>query len=228
MQDLAWLLWGAAAASRAGVGAGTDVVRDALALMTRGLVDPGTGLPRHAASRYRRNVVSFGSIVYFLRALHEAAVTLEDERLDARFERAVSRVVGFQGPQGEWPWMIDCRRGRPFDFYPVFAVHQDSMAMLFLHPALDRGLPDVAKAIDRSVAWDFGENELAAPMFAERPFFAYRSIERTERLPRLRRYARSRLVARAPVAPDARSVRINDECRSYHLGWILFAWAGRC
>jgi hypothetical protein len=110
----------------------------------------------------------------------------------------------------------------------VFAVHQDSMAMLFLHPALDRGVPRIAKAIDRSVAWDFGENELATPMFVEEPFFAYRSIERTERAPRLRRYARSRLAARAPAGREARVVRINDECRSYHLGWILFAWTGRC
>src|SRR5438093_6782818 len=30
-----------------------------------------------------------------------------------------------QGPQGEWPWMIDVRSGNPLDVYPVFAVHQD-------------------------------------------------------------------------------------------------------
>ena len=29
------------------------------------------------------------------------------------------------------------------------------------------------------------------------------------------------------AAPDAVTVRVNAECRSYHLGWILFAWAGR-
>jgi hypothetical protein len=190
-------------------------------------VDAETGLPRHTNRRYRRNVVSFGSLVYFLRALHEAAAALGDEQAQAMFDRAVTRVLGFQGPRGEWPWMIDCRRGRPFDFYPVFAVHQDSMAMLFLHPALDRGLEGVREAIDRSVAWDFGDNELETPMFVERPlFFAYRSIERTERAPQLRRYARSLAPPRV-AAPDAVTVRVNAECRSYHLGWILFAWAGR-
>jgi len=58
----------------------------------------------------------------------------------------------------------------------------------------------------------------------------YRSIERAERLPRARRYART--LARATAARPAGLVRndelrVNRECRSYHLGWVLFAWAGR-
>lgn len=229
MQDVAWLLWGSAAVYRAGVGVGAELVRDALEIIVGRLVDPGTGLPRHAAARYRRNVVSFGSLVYFLRAMREASETLGDERAQALFEGGVSSAISFQGPQGEWPWMIDCRVGRPFDSYPVFAVHQDSMAMLFLHPALDQGLPNVATAITRSLAWDFGENELGAKMFTERPFFAYRSIERAERAPRVRRYVRS-LGSRTGVAHEPRYVRrtrINDECRSYNLGWILFVWSSR-
>jgi hypothetical protein len=229
MQDLAWLLWGSGAAYRAGIAGGADTARDALALILAELVDPGTGLPRHSQARYRRNVVSFGSLVYFLRAMKEAADTLGSERARALFERGVAQAVSFQGPQGEWPWMIDCHSGRPFDRYPVFAVHQDAMAMLFLHPALDDGLPGIEAAISRSLAWDFGENELGAVMFIADPFFAYRSIERTERAPRARRFLRS-LPGRAGFsqAPGyAAAVRINDECRSYHLGWILFAWSSR-
>ncbi len=229
MQDLAWLLWGSVAAYRAGVGIGADRAREALELIVTELVDPGTGLPRHSGARYRRNVVSFGSLVYFLRAMHEAAVGLGDDRAQRLFERGVARAISFQGPQGEWPWMIDCRHGLPFDRYPVFAVHQDSMAMLFLHPAQDRGLPGVAPAIARSLAWDFGDNELGMTMFTERPFFAFRSIERAERMPRGRRYLRSLPSGRGrsgELGPAA-NTRVNDECRSYHLGWILFAWAAR-
>lgn len=229
MQDLAWLLWGAVAAYQAGVGAGADRAREALELILTARVDPGTGLPRHAGSRYRRNVVSFGSLVYFLRAMHEASVALGDARAQRLFEQGVARTISFQGPQGEWPWMIDCRQGRPFDRYPVFAVHQDSMAMLFLHPALDQGLAGVAPAVSRSLAWDFGANELGVTMFTERPFFAFRSIERTERLPRARRYLRSvpGSLGRVSEPQAAASIRVNDECRSYHLGWILFAWSSR-
>jgi hypothetical protein len=108
-------------------------------------------------------------------------------------------------------------------------VHQDSMAMLFLHPALDRGVPGANEAITRSLAWVFGENELGRPMFVEEPFFAYRSIERAERAQRVRRYARSvwHRLSPHPATPNARRVRLNDECRSYHLGWVLYVWSNR-
>ena len=59
---------------------------------------------------------------------------------------------------------------------------------------------------------------------------AYRSIERRDRLPRLARYGRvvSGMLVNRPARPAAPgSLRINPECRSYHLGWILYAWSSR-
>jgi hypothetical protein len=113
--------------------------------------------------------------------------------------------------------------------YPVFTVHQDSMAMLFLLPARDADI-DVGAAIDDSLAWNFGRNQLGESLVSERPFQVYRSVERVGRLPRARRYART-LAHAAAGRPGGLasndSVRINRECRSYHLGWVLFAWAGR-
>jgi hypothetical protein len=121
--------------------------------------------------------------------------------------------------------MIDARTGMAFDVYPVFSVHQDSMAMLFLLPALDAGESLAEQAIIRSIAWGFGANELDVRFYRESPFFAYRSIERDERLPRLRRYLRS--VGRAAGGYGGTALRLNDECRSYHLGWILYVWSAR-
>jgi hypothetical protein len=134
-----------------------------------------------------------------------------------------------QGPLGEWPWLLGVATGRPLDFYPVFSVHQDAMAMLFLLPYRDAGRPDAAAAIDRSFRWILGENQLGVSMVRERPFMIYRSIERRDRLPRARRYVRSLVRSRLdrPARCDERAVRVNDESRSYHLGWILYAWAGR-
>lgn len=235
IQDAAWILWGAAAAHMAGVGGSADVVRDAHVRITSDLVDGRTGLPRHSTRHFRRNVVSFGALTYFLRAMHEAAVTLGDEDAERRFHAGVGRAIGLQGPRGEWPWMIDARTGNPFDFYPVFSVHQDSMAMLFLHPALDRGVAGAQKAIARSLGWVFGDNERGQPMFVEQPFFAYRAIERCDRGSRARPYLRARRYLRSlghrlrptPATLGATVTRVNDECRSYHPGWILFAWSSR-
>ena len=87
---------------------------------------------------------------------------------------------------------------------------------------------------DYGIGADFirrrGNNELQIQFYLHDPFFAYRSIERAERAPRLLRYARFlsySLSKRAGTFGSGPSLRLNDECRSYHLGWILFAWAER-
>ena len=87
------------------------------------------------------------------------------------------------------------------------------------------GLDCVIEAIARSLAWVAGENEVATPMIRREPIVAYRSLERRDLAPRVRRYLRSR---RGPSGEWTRAtVRVNRECRSYHLGWILFAWSSR-
>jgi hypothetical protein len=228
MQENSWMLWGACAAARAGIGGAADVAVDLGEVILRRFVDGSSGIPRHSLARYRRGVVSFGAAVYFLRAQHELASATGDERAAAAFARGVDAIVRTQGALGEWPWLIDVGRGVPLDFYPVFAVHQDSMSMLFLLPALERG-SDVSKAIDASLEWVCGRNELSTRMIEDDPFVAYRSIERSENVPRLRRYLRAtaRSVARgSDRSGSGRRVRLNRECRSYHLGWILYAWSG--
>ena len=225
MQDLGWMLWGACACTRAGIDGAEPVARGLLDRMLGEFVHPHTGLPVHSLRPYRRNVVSFGSLVYFLRALHEAGRTLADARAVIRFRQGVERAIALQGPQGEWPWMIDVARGRAFDRYPVFGVHQDSMSMLFLLPAAAAGVAGASTAVERSLRWVYGENELGMPMIVDEPFFvAYRAIERDERATKARRYARWVSRSEASAAPSG-SLRVNRECRSYHLGWILYAWS---
>ncbi len=55
----------------------------------------------------------------------------------------------------------------------------------------------------------------------------YRSIERVERAPRIRRYLRGlgSPPTTDPPRASGRRLRINRECRSYHLGWVLYAWS---
>jgi hypothetical protein len=112
MQDLAWMLWGATATR--------DPAADSLAhrifdLVRTRYVHPRTGLPRHSVAFYRRNIVSFGSLVYFLRATYEYGERFGDGRARDLFTAGVQRALALQGPDGEWPWMIDVRSGVPFD-----------------------------------------------------------------------------------------------------------------
>jgi hypothetical protein len=230
LQDVAWLLHGACAAARQGVPGAEAVAGASWKLLHRSYLDRDSLLARHGSSRARRHVVSFGATAYYLRALHEYATTFGDEYVETIFRNAVDRVIGLQGPYGDWPWMIGVSLAQPLDVYPVFSVHQDSMAMLFLLPAVDRGLAGASEAVERSLTWLTGVNELGVSMVVESPFIVHRSIERDERQAQLRRYARSvwRAAARRPgTSVEGRGVRVNPECRSYHLGWVLYVWSGR-
>ena len=228
MQEASWMLWGACAAAQAGLETGAATAGAIAELILGRFVDPGSGLPRHSLRRYRGDIVSFGALTYFLRAMFEFSKLSGDTRAHNAFERGVEAIVRIQGDRGEWPWLISVRGGVPLDIYPVFAVHQDSMSMLFLLPALESGL-NVREAIAKSFAWIRGRNELSTPMIEQEPFVAYRSIERTEGLPRARRYLRATIGSvtggKGELA-NGRGVRLNRECRSYHLGWILYVWSG--
>jgi hypothetical protein len=229
MQEASWMLWGACAAAQAGIAPGAATARVIAELVLGRFVDPGSGLPRHSLRRYRGDIVSFGALTYFLRAMFEFSRLSGDPRAWRAFERGVEAIVGIQGDRGEWPWLISVRGRRPLDIYPVFAVHQDSMSMLFLLPALESGM-NVGEAIAKSFAWVRGRNELSAPMIEHEPFVAYRSIERAEGLPRARRYLRATIGSFAGAASESangQGVRINRECRSYHLGWIAYVWSGK-
>jgi hypothetical protein len=224
MQDLAWMLWGTstwAEDSRA------SMLADRLfELIRTRYVHPGSGLPRHSVLRCRAHTVSFGSIVYFLRSMHEYAEAFESHAARELFTAGVQRVLAIQGDDGDWPWMVDVRSGLPFDRYPIFTVHQDSMAMLFLFPAEACGVAGAAEAIHPSLHWNFGHNELGAEMVLSQPYpWIYRSIERDESLPRARRYLRSLGPASRRYPPRSQRLWINRECRSYHLGWVLYAWS---
>ena len=224
MQDLAWMLWGTTSWSDDARAA--RLAERLFGLIRTYFVHAGSGLPRHSLARYRAHTVSFGSIVYFLRAMYEYGEAFDSDVARELFTTAVERVLAIQGADGGWPWMIDVRTGVPFDRYPIFTVHQDSMAMLFLFPAEECGIPNATEAIERSMRWNFGDNELPANMVHTNPYpWIYRSIERSERVPRLRRYLRGLGPARTVQPIRSRSIRINRECRSYHLGWVLYAWS---
>jgi hypothetical protein len=226
MQDLAWMLWGAS--SWADNARAQELAERLFELVRTSFVHPISGLPRHSVARYRAHTVSFGSVVYFLRAIYEYGEASGSEAARELFTAGVQRVLSIQAPDGAWPWMIDVRSGTPFDIYPIFSVHQDSMAMLFLFPAERYGIAGVPEAIERSFRWNFGNNELGVSLVRTDPCgWIYRSIERDERWPRARRYLRGLGPAVSTYPPRSPHVRLNRECRSYHLGWVLYTWSQR-
>lgn len=230
MQDLSWMLWGTTTAAQNGLSGARSVAASVFRVMQEGFVHTHTQLPRHSLRRYRRNIVSFGSVAYFLRSIHDYSVAFGDTGAERSFARAVRGALALQSPSGAWPWLIDVRTGLVLDPYPVFTVHQLSMAMLFLHPAQALGLVGARRAAEASLDWMKVPNELGTALTRDDPFFIYRSIERRDRLPRARRYLRAMQISSVDVAgnaPDRACLRVNRTSQSYEWGWLLFVWSGR-
>jgi hypothetical protein len=230
LQDTSWLLWGSIAAARSNLTGAETLAHDLFLRLTGRLLAHSAVLPRHDLNPLRRRLVSFGGTTYFLRAVYEYGRYFDHREALALFRRATTAVVSSQGPNGEWPWMLATSDARPLDVYPVFSVHQHSMSMLFLFPALDEGIPQIQGAIDKSVTWITGANQLGLPMIQWKPFLIYRSLERRAVAPRPVRYVRAWRVSEwgrpAGLAENDR-LFVNTESRSYELGWLLYALSGR-
>ena len=92
------------------------------------------------------------------------------------------------------------------------------------------GVEGAREALDRGFRWILGDNELGTCMIDREARIIYRSVGRTGRLERPRRllasYRRQWAGTEGQCAP-ASELAIERECRSYHLGWILWTFAGR-
>lgn len=228
LQDCSWLLWGLVAAVRQGYKDVEETARKLFKIVHDYFLDRDTLIPRYSLIWFRKNISSFGGIAYFLRSIYEYANCFNNEYVLTIFKESVRRIIDLQGPLGEWPWLINVNNAKVLDWYPVYSVHQDSMAMLFLLPGLSNGIRECINSVKRSYSWLLANNQLGIPLVMERPFFIYRSIRHRKRGKKLDRYSRSifnQVMRKQSHFATIDRLEMTPECRSYHLGWILSAWA---
>jgi hypothetical protein len=229
LQEVCWLLHGLTRqATLSGEVATKRAASDVFQLIERRYLDRDSLLPRHSLDWRRNRYVSFGGIAYFLQTLYEYGTAFSDEYALALFREGVGRIVSLQGRQGEWAWFYDRRTATIVDWYELYTVHQLSMAPLFLLPAAAIGVARAREALQSSVRWANGENELETPMVTWSPFFTYRSIRRASGASRGARLARAyaATVARRTASKcSPTELEVNQACRSYEIGWLVYSWA---
>ena len=142
-----------------------------------------------------------------------SAASSTTRRATTAFEHGVRTALGFQGPRGEWPWLISVSRGHALDVYPVYSVHQLAMAMLFLLPALDDGAVEGDRAGDQagaSAGWpartSSGSNSVSASRSSSFARSSGRAAAEARALARAECEQRAR---RATPETPARRTRIN-------------------
>jgi hypothetical protein len=188
---------------------------------------PATGVFLHASPqaplrhRMRRRVANFADQVYPLQALAMAAVARGDAGLRELATECAARMVAGQGPLGQWWWHHDAFSGKVAEGYPVYSIHQHSMAPMALHALAAAGGPAHTRAIARSRAW-LWENETSAEMVDPVAGAIWRGLDREE-TSRTALLRKARLVAgwsAAELGPPP--LRLNPEMRPYEWGWLFY------
>lgn len=183
-------------------------------------------------SRLRGHVACFADLVYPIQALsfYHLATGSDDALETAR--RCAKRMCSLQGSEGQWWWHYDVRTGRIVERYPVYAVHQDSMAPMALFALRNACGVDVGEAVERGVNWLCHPPEIGGTLIDRQADVIWRKVARQEpgKLVRGLQASASCLhpVLRVPGTDllfRARSV--DYESRPYHMGWILHAWSAR-
>ena len=185
--------------------------------------------PYYSLDKWRKPYNSFGGIVYFLKSLYEYSNTFDDNYTRTIFIELSKRIISLQGYNGEWAWYYNVNKAKILDWYQIYSVHQDSMAILFLLPLLSLGVEEAEQASRKSYRWLFGNNELQMNLVSNNPFWIPRSIKKKGRFEREKRFVKSIMTSYLPYKTkqtNSSLLQVNTECRSYHIGWILYIWSG--
>jgi hypothetical protein len=185
----------------------------------------------HAAPWHRRHVACFADQVYPIQALARYHKVFAHGPSLTMAARCADQICRLQGRAGQWWWHYDCRTGEVIEGYPVYTVHQDSMAPMALLDLAEAGGPNHGDAIRLGLDWMDRAVEIDRCLIDDDLALIWRKVARTGpgKMVRALRAAASRLHPRLRLRglnAVLRPTAVDYEDRPYHLGWILHTWLG--
>jgi hypothetical protein len=231
--ELAWFLAGLAhmsLVSRDGSLAAPDLAATVFRLLQENQGDSGTfgheARTGTVTGMIRGHIGSFADQAYPIYALTMFARAYGVREAFGAAGKCAEAICRAQGTLGQWWWHYDARAGRVAERYPVYSVHQDGMAPMALFALADEAHVDFTEAIYRGLQWIAGDNEAGYDLRDKDRKVIWRSIYHSSRYDVWRH--RLRYLAGAGIAPQSSNeLQVLRECRPYHLGWLLYAFAGR-
>ena len=185
--------------------------------------------------RLRRQLGFFDNQVYGIHGGVDYYRAFGDQGALAMADRCFEQVLRAQGPLGQWAWHYNVRTGAIVDRYPVYSVHQHGMGPMALQAVADATGRSYDDALERSVAWVFGENELRRTMIDPDMGVIWRSIRRRRAHNKLIHVFKLLSLAKLQGAGNRLAAVVNTpgqldvdmECRPYEFGWLLYSFARR-
>jgi hypothetical protein len=173
----------------------------------------------------RGRIGTFSDQIYPIYALCRYAKAFSNDGAARSALDCAKTICELQGPLGQWWWYYNSQRASVAGRYPVYSVHQDGMAPMALFELQATTGIDFSHHIDRGLLWITGINELRTSMISAEKHVIWRCIHRGT-------YRREMdLIAASLGVPLPRSspkLAVLLECRPYHLGWLLYAYADQC
>ncbi len=171
----------------------------------------------------RGRLGSFADQVYPIYALARFAQAYRSPEALETARECAQTICRLQGPLGQWWWHYDSANGRVVGRYPVYSVHQDGMAPLALFALGENLGTDYGPWILRGLNWISGENEVKQNLRETSAGVIWRSVFRK---PSERYWEEAiGLLGFGGNDKPPSDLAIRFECRPYHLGWLLYAFA---
>lgn len=181
---------------------------------------------RNLGAALRARIGTFADQVYPIYAFTQYALAYGDR--GEPLQRAMAcadNICRRQGPLGQWWWHYGADSGRVVRPYPVYSVHQDGMAPMALFAIGEAAGRDYTPQILKGLDWIAGQNELDLDLRESGSQVIWRSFYRR----RWQNYASelAGLLGAEHVGKPSSDLLVLHECRPYHLGWLLYAFAAR-
>ncbi|GII53540.1 hypothetical protein Pth03_19290 [Planotetraspora thailandica] len=181
------------------------------------------------ASWYRAHVGCFADQVYPLQALARLHAHTGHEAAARAAEQIAAGICAAQGAQGQWWWHYDARTGGVVEGYPVYSVHQLSMAPMALLDLADAGGTSYMKEIALGLSWMTSRPEVDDELIVEELDLTWRKAARDDpkKIVRGVRAVATAINQGSRIAMLDRiypPLAVDHECRPYELGWLLYAW----
>ena len=189
----------------------------------------GHGIFRHQDNKgifgkLRGGLASFADQVYPIYAFSLYSQQKHNEEAMLIAEECANKICEHQGEYGEWPWHYDAENGNVISTYPVYSVHQDAMAPMALYAIQKASNTNFEDHIFKGLFWLVHQKNSQFNMIS----YEHKLIWRAVAPRKTGRKIKSTLAHLGFIRYDKyTNLELVEESWSYHLGWLLYAFAGR-
>jgi hypothetical protein len=188
----------------------------------------GNGVFKHISNeslngKLKNNAGNFADQVYSIYAFVLFSKIMKYEEALLIAEATAQKICELQGNNGEWMWQYSSKNGDVISQYPIYSIHQDALAPIALYSIQAATGKSYEKYIFKGFDWLF-KNPLSTDMVCNKhnavwdgmgPDKTYRKVKS--------------ILSNLGIIKNIeyKNLKVFKECSSFHLGWLLYAFAGR-